>query len=308
MAVGHLGPAGEAAAIEAVIRDFFAERRAEVDALGQAFAAAVADLEAHVLRGAERARSTFAWLGWLGAGGDPRDPVAKAVLSACAGLELLHAPIMFHGHATGTPGLLRARFVASNPVRRFSAREAAVLMGHLARIWADVMVRASGLPEDAQARVRPVWSAIRSSNLIEQVELISLAYDGEGPGPRLGAGSSAAERPLRFGAAIAGARMDLVAAYAAFGAELDEALRLRDDLLGALVGADLLADGPAEVRAALVGSGALEHIEFQIARRVTRALAALEQSGATAGAKDRLAALAVEMTRWDGLAPVSTPR
>jgi geranylgeranyl diphosphate synthase type I len=40
------------------------------------------------------------------------------------------------------------------------------------------------------------------------------------------------ERPLQFGAAIAGADADLVDAYGAFGADIGIAFQLRDDLLG----------------------------------------------------------------------------
>ena len=40
------------------------------------------------------------------------------------------------------------------------------------------------------------------------------------------------ERPLQFGAAIAGADADLVAAYRSFGADIGIAFQLRDDLLG----------------------------------------------------------------------------
>ncbi|MFE4261001.1 hypothetical protein [Streptomyces sp. NPDC056883] len=55
-------------AIDAVISDFFGRRRAEADALGQDFAAVVAELENYVLSGGKCVRPVFAWLGWIGTG------------------------------------------------------------------------------------------------------------------------------------------------------------------------------------------------------------------------------------------------
>jgi geranylgeranyl diphosphate synthase type I len=114
----------------------------------------------------------------------------------------------------------------------------AILIGDLALIWADVLVRASGLPADAQARVSPVWSAVRSEVMYGQLlDLISQARDNEDVDAALRVNtyktaSYTVTRPLQFGAAIAGADAGLVAAYSAFGADIGIAFQLRDDLLG----------------------------------------------------------------------------
>ncbi|GAA2102280.1 polyprenyl synthetase family protein [Actinomadura alba] len=250
MTVSYLGAAADMAAIDVAIRDFFAERRAEADALDQDLAAAVVELESYVLRGGKRIRPAFAWLGWIGAGGDQRDPVARAVLSACAGFELLHASGLIHDDIIDASRTRRGHpaahvtFAERHRVRRFSGAPdafgtgAAILVGDLALIWADVMVRASGLPTDAQVRVGPVWSAVRSEVMYGQLlDLISQASDDEDIDSALRVNqyktaSYTVERPLQFGAAIAGAGAELVAAYRAFGADIGIAFQLRDDLLG----------------------------------------------------------------------------
>jgi geranylgeranyl diphosphate synthase type I len=250
MTVSHLGAAADLAAVDATMRDFFAERRAEADALGPDFAAMVAELENYVLRGGKRIRPAFAWLGWIGAGGDPHDPVATAVLNACAGFELLHAACLIHDDIIDASQTRRGHpaahvtYAERHRARRFSGDPdafgtgTAILIGDLALIWADVLVRASGLPADAHARVSPVWSAVRSEVMYGQLlDLIGQASDDEDVDAALRVdqyktAAYTVERPLQFGAAIAGADADLVAAYRAFGADIGIAFQLRDDLLG----------------------------------------------------------------------------
>ncbi|WP_225801852.1 polyprenyl synthetase family protein [Streptomyces sp. NK15101] len=250
MTVSYLGAAVEPAAIDAAISDFFAERRAETASLGEDFAATVAALESYILRGGKRVRPVFAWLGWIGAGGDPDDPVAAAVLRACAGFELLHASGLIHDDIIDASQTRRGRpaahvvFAERHRMRRFSGdpgafgEGAAILVGDLALVWADVMVRASGLPEDAQTRLGPVWSAVRYEVMYGQLlDLISQASETEDVYAALlvdqyKTASYTVERPLQFGAVIAGADAELVEAYRSFGADIGIAFQLRDDLLG----------------------------------------------------------------------------
>ncbi|MGX1133777.1 geranylgeranyl diphosphate synthase type I [Streptomyces glaucescens] len=250
MTVSYLGAATDTAAIDAAISDFCAERRADAAGLGQDVAAVVAELESYVLNGGKRVRPVFAWLGWIGAGGDPQDPAAAAVLRACAGLELLHASALIHDDIIDASRTRRGRPAAHVALaelhreRGFSGDSeafgtgTAILLGDLAQTWADVMVRASGLPTDAQTRVGPVWSAVRTEVLYGQLlDLINQAGENEDAEAALRVNqyktaSYTVERPLEFGAAIAGAGADLIADYRAFGADIGIAFQLRDDLLG----------------------------------------------------------------------------
>ncbi|MEV8021424.1 polyprenyl synthetase family protein [Streptomyces sp. NPDC086554] len=250
MTVSHLGAAVDTAAVEAVIRGFLAERRAELDTLDRDLAATVAELESYVLRGGKRIRPAFAWLGWIGAGGDQRDPAAATVLSACAGLELLHASALIHDDIIDASRTRRGHsaahvtFAERHRLRSFSGDSdafgtaTAILVGDLAQVWADVMVRTSGLSVDAQLRVEQVWSSVRSEVLYGQLlDLVNQASDDEGIEAALRVNqyktaSYTVERPLQFGAAIAGAGPELMATYRAFGADIGIAFQLRDDLLG----------------------------------------------------------------------------
>ncbi|GIF47604.1 geranylgeranyl diphosphate synthase type I [Asanoa ferruginea] len=250
MTVSYLDAALSAAAVDVAMRDFFTARRAEADVFGSDFAATVAELESFVMRGGKRLRPAFAWLGWLGAGGDPEAPVAGAVLTACAGFELLHASGLIHDDIIDASRTRRGRpaahvaYAERHRAWGFSGdpetfgNGTAILIGDLALIWADVLVRSSGLPEDAHTRISPVWSAVRTEVMYGQLnDLITQMSGNEDVDQarsviRYKTASYTVERPLHFGAAIAGADADLVAAYRAFGADIGIAFQLRDDLLG----------------------------------------------------------------------------
>ncbi|MFF6782687.1 polyprenyl synthetase family protein [Streptomyces sp. NPDC012510] len=359
MTAGHPEAVLSTDAVDAALRAFFADRRAEAEVIGRSAADAVAELETHVLRGGKRVRPTFAWLGWIGAGGDETGSTGEAVLRTCAALELLHASALIHDDVIDASPTRRGfpaahvTFAQRHRARRWSGDPelygtgAAILIGDLAQGWADDMIRMSGLPMDAQARVGPVWSAMRTEVLCGQLldltaevgrdEDIDTALRVD----RYKTASYTVERPLHLGAAIAGADPELVAAYRAFGVDIGIAFQLRDDLLGvfgdpaatgkpsggdlrqgkrtvllavalkraderhpdaadflrAKIGTDLTDDELDAIRAVITDTGAVDHVEEDIVRRTDRAVAALEASGATGCAKERLAAMAVSATQ-----------
>lgn len=244
------GTAGFVTAVETALTAFFATRRETVQQLGPIFVEAADELEMFVLRGGKRTRPAFAWTGWLGAGGDPGDPRAAAVLSACAALELVQACALIHDDIIDS-SRTRRRFptVHVDFERRHRDRgwsgdaehygvSVGILVGDLALAWADDMVHASGLDPAAFARFAPVWAQMRTEVLGGQL----LDIYGEAGGDesidaamRINRYKTAAytvERPLHLGAAIADADPALIDAYRTFGTDIGIAFQLRDDLLG----------------------------------------------------------------------------
>ncbi|MFD9906049.1 polyprenyl synthetase family protein [Streptomyces sp. NPDC059063] len=239
-----------AEAVEDVLCRFLADRRAEAAAIGPACAEAAGELQAYVLRGGKRMRPTFAWLGWLGAGGDERSTDADAVLRIGAALELFHASALVHDDVIDASATRRGApaahvlFAGRHRARCWtrSAQQygtgAAILVGDLAQSWADDLIHTCGLPPAALARVAPVWSALRTEVLHGQLlDLTAEASGDENPDTPLRVNeyktaSYTVARPLHIGAAIAGADAALIAAYRAFGHDIGVAFQLRDDLLG----------------------------------------------------------------------------
>nr|WP_206036703.1 polyprenyl synthetase family protein [Rhodococcus sp. BL-253-APC-6A1W] len=236
--------------VEDALRQFFATRAELVDSVGGGYRDAVATLQSFVLRGGKRVRPSFAWTGWLGAGGDPAGPDADAVLRACSALELVQAGALVHDDiidaSTTRRGFptVHVEFASGhrNAGWQGSAEQfgeaAAILVGDLALVWADDMLRESGLSAEQLARVTPVWSAMRTEVLGGQyLDIVGEVASDETveSATRVNRYKTAAytiERPLHIGAVLAGADDDLIAAYRRFGTDIGLAFQLRDDLLG----------------------------------------------------------------------------
>ncbi|WP_371842304.1 polyprenyl synthetase family protein [Rhodococcus triatomae] len=236
--------------VESTLRDFFAGRAGLVDEIGGGYREAVSTLERFVLRGGKRVRPSFAWTGWLGAGGDPDAPEADAVMRVCSALELVQACALVHddiidasttrrGHPTVHVAFAeehRAAGWSGDPGRFGEA--VAILLGDLALAWADDMVRESGIDPAAAARIAPVWSGMRTEVLGGQfLDICNEASADESveAAMRVNRFKTAAytiERPLHLGAALAGADETIVGAYRRFGTDVGIAFQLRDDLLG----------------------------------------------------------------------------
>lgn len=245
-----IAPAALVAAVDAALVEFFTERRELVGELGPVFVDAVAELEDFVLRGGKRTRPSFAWTGWLGAGGDPDGPQAGPVLTACAALELVQACALIHDDIIDSSRTRRGfptvhvDFEERHREREWRGDSAhfgisvAVLIGDLALAWADDMVSAAGLDPAARVRFAPVWAAMRTEVMGGQLLDIhgeAGADDSVEAALRINRYKTAAytvERPLHLGAALADADPALIAAYREFGTDIGIAFQLRDDLLG----------------------------------------------------------------------------
>ncbi|MEU4316757.1 polyprenyl synthetase family protein [Nocardia sp. NPDC024068] len=244
------GTAAFATAVEQALTAFFATRTDSVAELGPVFTDAAEALESFVLRGGKRTRPGFAWMGWLGAGGDPAGPQATAVLNACSALELVQACALIHDDIIDCSRTRRrfptvhVDFEQRHRDRGWTGDPAhygesvAILLGDLALAWADDMVHDSGLPPAALARFAAVWARMRTEVLGGQL----LDVHGEASGDesvaaalRINRYKTAAytvERPLHLGAALADADPALITAYRTYGTDIGIAFQLRDDLLG----------------------------------------------------------------------------
>ena len=115
---------------------------------------------------------------------------------------------------------------------------AAILVGDLALVWSDELLRCSGISEAALSRARAVWDTMRSEVTAGQyLDLLRAA--GGLPGPegalkvaRFKSAGYTVQRPLQLGVAIAGAGPRTIEACTAIGLPLGEAFQLRDDVLG----------------------------------------------------------------------------
>jgi geranylgeranyl pyrophosphate synthase len=237
------------AAVGAALSDFLEVQRETLAAMDQSLLPVVDEVCA-LADGGKRLRPLFAYWGWRGFSGEgPREPDA-AVLRAVAALGFVHASALVHDDVMD--GALTRRGRPATHVG-FASRHgdgalagdgdafgvgAAILVGDLALVWSDELLRCSGISPAALSRARQVWDTMRTEVTAGQyLDLLRAA--GGLPGPqgaltvaRYKSAGYTVQRPLQLGAAIAGAGPRAVEAYTAIGLPLGEAFQLRDDVLG----------------------------------------------------------------------------
>lgn len=238
--------------VDATLGEFLGARRGEAAARGgghrkradEEFISRIADL---VTRGGKRLRAGLCVLGWAGTGA----AVDDGIVGAGASLELLHACALIHDDVMDRSETRRGGVTVH---RAFADRHAdarwrgdaeqfgvgaAIAAGDLCLVWADRLLRESGLPPATVERGRPVYDAMRAETIRGQyLDLVAQAagwFDLDDALTVAWAKTAACTTtgPLRFGGALAGAEAGLLAAYEAYGAALGLAFQLRDDLLGA---------------------------------------------------------------------------
>lgn len=248
--------------VAAAVRDFVAERcdehlghRPDVEVLGQVLTGFVT--------GGKLVRSAFLLAGWLTVG----EP-GPAAVRAAGSLELLHCFALLQDDVMDDSALRRGMPAAhvvfadwhrreglSGSAERFGA-SAAVLAGDLCLVWAEQLLRESGVAPAALARALPRYDRMRSALAVGQFrDLVNDARRRPSlravrEVARAKSGDYTVRGPVELGAELAGAPPALVDRLGRYGAAVGEAFQLRDDLLGLFgrpettgkpVGDDLLA-------------------------------------------------------------------
>jgi geranylgeranyl diphosphate synthase type I len=255
------------AAVRAHLTEFVASQ-CRTD-LGSANVDIAGEVLSGFVDGGKYVRSTFMYLGWLcGAQED------EAALRASASLELFHAFALMQDDVMDESALRRGRPSAhvsfgrwhrerglSGSSDRFG-ESAAILLGDLCLVWAEKMLRESGIDAEALARVSPRYDDMRIELAIGQfADLVNESHsfptlDEVLDVLRRKSGNYTARRPLEIGGAMAGCTPEVLDALAGYGSAIGEAFQLRDDLLGVFgsqtvtgksVGTDLAAQKATSV-------------------------------------------------------------
>ncbi|MFC4372805.1 polyprenyl synthetase family protein [Nocardia halotolerans] len=205
-----------------------------------------AQLMIDFVSGGKCIRSVFGYLGWLCGGVGESEPALRAAASA----ELLHAFALVQDDVMDESQVRRGRQAAHRRLAAWhtdqglsgsSARfgeSAAILVADLYLVWAERMLRESGVTAAALDRAWPRYDSMRSELAVGQ--LADLSNDANRV-PTLGAvmdiarrksGNYTVRRPLELGAAMAGCDETVMRLLGEYGEVIGEAFQLRDDLLG----------------------------------------------------------------------------
>jgi geranylgeranyl diphosphate synthase type I len=230
--------------------DGFLARQREILATMDATLTPVVDEVAALAAGGKRLRPAFAYWAWRGARGTTGAEDEAAVFRAVAALEFVHASALVHDDVMDGALTRRGRpathvgFATRHAVEDLGGNGdlfgtgAAILVGDLALVWSDELLRTSGITTPALIRARGVWDTMRTEVTAGQyLDLLRAAGGLPGPGgalkvARYKSAGYTVQRPLQLGAAIAGAGPEVTEACTAIGLPLGEAFQLRDDVLG----------------------------------------------------------------------------
>ncbi|WP_372512956.1 polyprenyl synthetase family protein [Mycobacterium cookii] len=236
------------------VTEFVADRcSAELDASGMEVAG---DILVNFVTGGKCLRSTFMYLGWLAGASD-----SDEALFASASLELLHAFALLQDDVMDASSSRRGHPAAhiqfsrwhrqrklSGSADRFG-ESAAILLGDLCLIWAEQMLRESGVEYGRLQRAWPRYDAMRAELAMGQFadlandvrDLPSMAEVLEVA--RRKSGNYTVRRPLEIGAAMSGCGDRTVSGLGRYGEAVGEAFQLRDDVLG-VFGAETVTGKP----------------------------------------------------------------
>jgi geranylgeranyl diphosphate synthase, type I len=231
--------------IDGALKSFVKVQADELSKIGSELEPAANALAHFTLDGGKRLRPIFAAVGYLGTGRE----ITKEIIAATSSLELIHVCALIHddlmdGSDTrrGAPAIHRefeaihrSEGGSGNPERFGSA--AAILLGDLALVWSAKMLHESGILDSDLLNCLPIYDELRVELMagqfldIYEQTLRSSSLERSRKIARYKSGKYTIERPLHFGAALAGVN-DLDSRYTAYGIPLGEAFQLRDDILG----------------------------------------------------------------------------
>ncbi|MEQ1874560.1 MAG: polyprenyl synthetase family protein [Ilumatobacteraceae bacterium] len=322
-----------AARVETRLREFLQPEQARWAKFDAELAEPISHIGRLVLAGGKRLRPAFCYWGFVGAGGDPADPM---VTNAGAAFELMHAFALFHDDVMDDAASRRGNATThavfaehhrdqgwAGEARRFG-EGVAILVGDLAFVYSDMML--AGASPQAWA----IWNELRIELNVGQVLDIAGSVRNERSRHkaeqicRYKSGKYTIERPLHLGAVMAAPERAevLLPALSAYGLPLGDAFQMRDDVMGAFgdsaitgkpVGGDLREGKPTPLMARAVEAANAPQAEVLalVGRRelndddVARVQQAIVDSGALADLEATIERLAVEAIEAIGLATIT---
>lgn len=235
--------------IETTLKDFLERITRDLSEISAELAPVSAEITRFLATG-KRFRPLFAYAGYLAAGGQNDGAQLKNMLKAATSLELLQACALIHDDLMdgsdmrrGAPAVHRyfENYHLENSMRGDKTQfglSAAILLGDFALIWADQLINESGLSDEQLRRLLPLNDLMRIELIagqyldVRESAATTSSVERALKVARYKSGKYTIERPLHFGALIAGSSVETNSALTKFGIPLGEAFQLRDDLLG----------------------------------------------------------------------------
>lgn len=206
----------------------------------------VDEVKRFVSAGGKRVRPAFLYSGYIAAGGKAHAAVTLA--SLC--VEFLHTFALIHDDIIDRSDTRRGKPTAHKAFeslhksskflgdREHFGLSSAILAGDLAFTFAEEILTSSPFPQERLRRARYFFDQMKfqvitgeyldvlgsyKKRLTEEEVLNILEYK---------TAKYTVERPLQIGAVLAGAEVDILEAFTAYGIPLGQAFQLQDDIFG----------------------------------------------------------------------------
>jgi geranylgeranyl diphosphate synthase type I len=233
------------ASIDSILDEFTKARSRALTDIGSELQPVASAMRDFITDGGKRFRPIFAFFGYLGTGASPRHEVMRA----CTALELVHVCALIHDDVMDGSDTRRNKpaihklFQSLHDDQSYKGDSerfglaSAILLGDLALVWADRLLVESGISREEFISAQDVFSNMRDELMAGQYldvlegALATTSVERSLKVARFKSGKYSIERPLHFGAALAG-KPEFNESYSRFGLPLGEAFQLRDDVLG----------------------------------------------------------------------------
>lgn len=199
------------------------------------------------LAGGKRLRPLFALAGFKSISVD----IPDSAITAISALELIQASALIHDDLMDASATRRGRptiherfaglHLSQNwqgDATSFGA-SSAILIGNLCLVWADKMLYESGCSDDSITAAKEYFDKLRvevmAGQFLDVIEQNRRSANIKAIQNIVTFKTSkyTVERPLHFGAALAGAPLQVIETLSNFAQPIGEAFQYRDDLLGA---------------------------------------------------------------------------
>jgi geranylgeranyl diphosphate synthase type I len=224
--------------VDPELERYLADRRAELAGMAPEAAVLVDEVVRLLRAGGKRIRPALCWWAHRAAGGTE----GRVIVRACAALELLHTFAIVHDDVMDRS--VARRGVESTPAWFAKAApsgvdpdgygtSAAILVGDLASVLAERLLRTCGAPAEPLAVALGRFDRMRAEMAAGQLLDVSGHPRDEGSAriAALKTGSYTAEGPVAIGAALAGAGAAAEGPLRLYARFAGEAFQLRDDVL-----------------------------------------------------------------------------
>ncbi len=228
------------------INFYLAEKKRQLAEISEEAVDLVSEIERFIGSGGKRVRPAFLYSGYAAAGGKAYNAAIYTGLS----VEFLHTFALIHDDIIDKSALRRGKLTSHKALESLHQKKnlsgdktqfglsAAILAGDLALSFAEDILTSAPFPQERLRRARFIFDQMKTQVVAgEYLDVLgsykkTLSEEEIFKILEYKTAKYTVERPLQIGAMLAGAEVELLETFTAYGIPLGQAFQLQDDILG----------------------------------------------------------------------------